>query len=60
MTGISAVGGGMSSAQLEAEYAVRVAALQKNAIDTAGDMALKLIQSAAVDPATGGNINLQV
>ncbi|MCC6145870.1 MAG: hypothetical protein IT368_18840 [Candidatus Hydrogenedentes bacterium] len=63
MAGIAGVAGavsGIQSLKFEAEYQARVLATQKDVMELQGNMALQLIQSAGVDPAVGGNINIQV
>ena len=56
MDGVSAVGSG--SALFQAQ--VQVAAIKKqiDATREIGEMALKLIQSASIDPATGNRIDV--
>lgn len=57
MAAISSVGtaGGPSATQFQAEYQAKVAKLQKDATDMQGDMAMKLIESAAVTPPRSAN-----
>lgn len=61
MEGISSVGGfvGVQGAQLAAEYQARTAVLQKDAAEMAGEMALKLIEAAVVDP-SGQTLDIKV
>ena len=62
MTGISAAsgaGGALGVAKFQAEYAAKVAVLQKDAVEQQGDMALKLIQSAgSAAPRPGGSLDI--
>lgn len=59
MSGISSVGGGISSLQFQNQRAVATANLQKDALQQLGDSALKLIESASIN-GTGQNLNLQI
>jgi hypothetical protein len=61
MSGIEAVGGGatLSTSQISAEYQIRAAKLQKDAVDLAGHLAVQLIESARLDPEVGVNLNVQ-
>ena len=61
MAGITAMGGTgatMSNVELQTQISARVASLQKDAVEMKGDMALKLIDSAA--SGTGQKLNIQV
>jgi len=58
MAGVSSIGATAGAIQFNAELSARVAALQKDAIDQRGDLALQLIQSAAVD--TGQSIDIRI
>jgi NADH dehydrogenase FAD-containing subunit len=62
MAGIASIGGsaGTSGVQFEAELQTRVMKLQKDAVDMQGDMALKLLESAAGATSTGQQLNIQV
>ena len=57
---ISSVGPGLAGVQLAAELQAATLSLTKDAIELEGQAALRLIQSAVVDPAVGGNLNVQV
>ena len=55
MDGVTAVGGfsGIQELRFAAEYQARVAALQKDAANLQGELALKLIESAVIEPNSG-------
>lgn len=57
MSGISGVGG-LSGIRFEAEYAARVAKLQKDAVDLQGKLSLQLIAASTGD--TGQNFDVSV
>ena len=59
MAGITGLSG-ISGAQLQTEFQVRVAVLQKDAAELEGDLALKLIASASIDPAVGQQLSVQI
>jgi len=61
MAGIPAVGsvGGLENLQIQAEYSARVAKMTQDAVDLQGNLALKLIQSAAAS-SSGNNLNITV
>ena len=61
MAGIAGTtGGGMGSVQLAAQYQARVAVMQKNAVNQAGQAALKLIEAASqVTQAADGGIDIR-
>lgn len=62
MAGIAgATGGGTGNIQLAAQYQARVAAMQKDAVNQAGQAALKLIEAAAqVTEAANGGIDIRI
>lgn len=61
MQGISSVGSVGSSSELAMAYQVRVLTMQKDAMNAAGEAALKLIESATVLPqGQGANLNIRV
>jgi hypothetical protein len=63
MAGIAGIGGaitGIQNLKFEAEYQARVLATQKDVMELQGKMALQLIQSSGIDPAVGGNLNIQI
>jgi len=62
MAGISAVGdaGSVSNLQFQNEYQVKVAKLQKDAVDFQGDMAMQLIQSATVAAPSGNTLDIKI
>jgi len=59
MAGITGLSG-LSEAQFQAEFQARVASLQKDAIEREGDLALKLIESASIDPAVGQQLDIRL
>jgi len=59
MAGISGVGSALSAQEIEIQRTVQTARLLKDAAQLEGDLALKLLESAAVD-GTGQNLNIQV
>ena len=59
MPGISAVGG-LTALAIRQEYQVRVASLIKDAVEFEGDMAVKLIASAASAAETGNTLDVLV
>ena len=60
MDGVSPVSGvGMRSVQLQAQYQARVMAKQQRAVADVGSAALKLIESAVVQPTdVGASLNV--
>ena len=60
LTGISSIGGSpsLSSTALQIEFNARVASLQKGAQEFEGDLALHLIQSAAIHLDTGQQLDV--
>lgn len=57
---IGGSGGVSSAAQLEMQYMVRVAALQKDVINQVGEETLRLLESATVtDPAQGQHLDVR-
>lgn len=58
----SSVGGfvGAQAPRLEAEYAARVAVKQKDVQELEGQLALQLIQSAALPEGQGGRLDVSV
>ncbi len=56
ITGLSAVSG----SQFQAEFQARVASLQKDAAELEGELALKLIESASIDPAVGRQLDIHL
>ncbi len=59
-SGISSLGPGLAGVQLAAQFQAATLSLAKDALELEGEAALRLIQSATVDPAVGSNINVQV
>ena len=59
MPGISAVGG-LTALAIQQEYQVRALSLLKDAIEFEGDMAVKLIASAASAAETGNTLDVLV
>lgn len=60
MQGIAGISQAMSSTELAMAYQVRVVALQKDAINAAGQAAVQLIQSAMNLPAgQGANLDIR-
>ena len=61
MPSIGSVGGNVMNSPAVIQARISVAALkkQKDVVNQMGDMALKLVQSASIDPNVGSRINLQ-
>lgn len=61
MAGMQAIGAavGVSNLQFETERAVRVAKLHKDIVNLEGNLALRLIQSAVIDPDDGRHLDVQ-
>lgn len=55
-----AIGGAIAALRFETAYQVRAAAMQRQTQELQGDLALKLIEASAIDPAVGGNIDLLI
>ena len=61
MSAVSAVGGGMSRVQIEAEMQVAVLRKQKEVMQQQGEMAVKLIESAvAQSPVRSGGLDVRI
>ena len=62
MAGIAgATGGGTGNIQFAAQYQAKVVAMHKDALNQAGQAALKLIEAASqVTEAAGGGIDIRV
>ncbi|MBI5094433.1 MAG: putative motility protein [Candidatus Hydrogenedentes bacterium] len=61
MAGISGINGasaGLQAAQITSQYQVLALKKQLDATKLIGDSAIKLIQSASVDPAVGKKLNV--
>ncbi len=59
MAGISGLGPNLSAQEIELQRTVQTAKLLKDATELEGDLALKLLDAAAVN-GTGQNLNIQV
>jgi len=63
MAGLSAVTGisaGLTSARISTELQVAAIGRAKDAIEFQGEAAIKLIESASVDPDVGQNIDVRI
>ncbi len=58
ISSIAAQSQAMSAAQLQLEFATRVAGMQKEFIEDQGELALQLIQAANIDPMVGQNLDV--
>ncbi len=57
---IAALGSALSSARIEAQFAALALSAQLNAAQDLGQQAVQLIQAAALDPASGTVLDVQV
>ncbi len=63
MAGISAISGiaaGLTSARISTEFQIAAISRAKDAIEFQGEAAIKLIESAVVDPDVGQNIDVRI
>lgn len=59
MTGLQGVsGGGVSRTTMQSQLQITALRQQKNMMKEQGEMAVKLIQSAKLDPAVGNHLNV--
>lgn len=60
MGAVAALGAALSSARIEAQFAALALSAQLNAVQDLGQNTIQLIQAAALDPAVGTVLDLQV
>ncbi len=57
---VAAMNTRMSNVELAAVYDAKVVSLQKDMINMQGDMALKLLDAVAIDPAVGSHLDMRI
>ena len=58
--GIAGIGAALAASRIEAEFAALALAEQLNITEDIGRNAIQLIEAAAIDPAVGSTIDVQV